>query len=65
LSNEEIEKDRQRAIKLTKAYASLSSNDKEQLKLELNQAPCNIWGYIIELENRVKQLELKLKGVSK
>jgi hypothetical protein len=65
MMEEEMRKDRERALKLTKNYASLSSDDKEQLKSELNQAPCNIWGYIQELENRVKQLELKLKGVSK
>ena len=44
-------------------YNDLTNEEKDLAKTELNISACNIWGYIIELENRVKELEDRLKIV--
>ena len=57
MSLEEIEEEEiERSKKFTVDY------DAEFVKANLETAPCNIWGYIKELEARITELE-KLKGV--
>lgn len=51
------EEDKRRAFQFTKEYENLTDEEKETLKLEIPKAPCNIWGYIMELEERIKKLE--------
>ena len=41
--------------KFTVNYKDLKQEEKDDL--DFKESPCNIWGYIIELENRIKVLE--------
>lgn len=57
MSLEEIFEEIERNKKFTVDY------DAEFAKSNLENSPCNIWGYIKDLEARIKKLEEKIKGV--
>ena len=48
---EEMREEKEHTDKFTINY------DSEYVKENIDKAPCNIWGYIQELENRIKVLE--------
>lgn len=53
----EMKEEKRIARQFSINYSNLSIEEKDAAKLELNKSPCNIWGYIIELEKRIKTLE--------
>jgi len=53
---EEYERDKEIGLKYTKEY------DAEFAKTHFTESPCNIWGYIQDLELRIKVLEDAKKG---
>ena len=57
---DKMEEDKEFFKKFTVDYKNLSQIEKDGL--DFTKAPCNIWGYIQKLEERIKVLEAAKKG---